>query len=75
MAKVPKPKGAGKGTPPPLTKTVNNLERPEPTGQAPLNFKVPEDFKREFKTYAAARGISMTKLLINGFELVKEHHS
>lgn len=73
MARVPKPKGAGKGTPPPLNKTVENLERPEPTAQAPLNFKVPDHFKREFKTYAASRGISMTKLLMDGFELVKEH--
>jgi hypothetical protein len=71
MAKVPRPR-TGKGTPPPPTSTVANLERPEPTGQAPLNFKVPDDFKREFKTYAAARGISMTKLLMDGFELVKQ---
>jgi hypothetical protein len=71
MAKVPKPR-TGKGTPPAPTNTVDNLERPEPTGQAPLNFKVPDDFKREFKTYAAARGISMTKLLMDGFELVKQ---
>ena len=72
MARVPRPKAAGKGSPPPLNKTVENLDRPEPTGQAPLNFKVPDDFKREFKTYAASRGISMTKLLMDGFALVKE---
>jgi hypothetical protein len=74
MANVPKPK-AGKGTPPPLAKTVENLERPDPAGQAPLNFKVPDEFKREFKTYAAQRGISMTKVLMDGFDLLKQHRA
>jgi excinuclease UvrABC nuclease subunit len=40
----------------------------------PLHFKVPEQFRREFKTYAAQRGTSMLKLLIEGFELYKQHH-
>ena len=74
MAKVPKPK-AGKGAPPPPSKTVENLERPDPAGQAPLNFKVSDDFKREFKTYAAQRGISMTKLLMDGFDLTKQQRA
>jgi hypothetical protein len=38
----------------------------------PLNFKVPAEFHREFKTYAAQRGISMLELLQEGFRLVKE---
>lgn len=36
-----------------------------------LNFKVSEDFKKEFKGYAVAQGISMTDLLKEGFRLSK----
>lgn len=36
-----------------------------------LNFKVSEDFKKEFKGYAVSQGISMTDLLKEGFRLAK----
>jgi hypothetical protein len=36
-----------------------------------LNFKVPPDFKKAFKGYAVAQGISMIELLREGFELSK----
>lgn len=36
-----------------------------------LNFKVPDDFKRAFKVYAAGQGITMLELLKEGFELSK----
>lgn len=39
-----------------------------------LNFKVSDDFKREFKGFAVAHGITMTDLLKEGFELVKMRH-
>jgi hypothetical protein len=38
----------------------------------PLNFRVSREFHREFKTFAAQRGISMLELLQEGFRLVKE---
>jgi len=41
----------------------------------PLNFKVSAEFHREFKTYAAQRGVSMLELLQEGFRLVKERRS
>jgi hypothetical protein len=74
MAKVaPPPQGKSrKGQPPSITETVGNLNKPEPAGLAPLNFKVAQDFKREFKTYAAQNGVSMTDLLVEGFRLLKE---
>jgi hypothetical protein len=72
MANVPKPKSS-KGAPPPVTKTIGNLEKPEPTGLAALNFKVPPELKHEYKLYAATKGISMLQLLREGFEVVKEH--
>jgi hypothetical protein len=37
-----------------------------------LNFKVGPEFKREFKGFAVAQGISMTDLLKEGFSLSKK---
>ncbi|UXC90260.1 hypothetical protein EGM87_14560 [Sphingobium sp. RSMS] len=39
-----------------------------------LNFKVPDDFKRAYKVYAAQRGMTMLDLLREGFELSKQEH-
>lgn len=36
-----------------------------------LNFKVDPDFKKEFKGFAVAQGISMTDLLKEGYALSK----
>jgi hypothetical protein len=73
MANVPPPKAAKsrKGAPPAMLHTVGNLEKPEPTTMVNMNFKVPPDFRREFKTYAAQQGISMLDLLQEGFRLLK----
>jgi hypothetical protein len=76
MAKIgPPPKRSTKGAPPVASapKTAN-LERPEPGKLKPLNFKVPADFHREFKSYAATRAMSMLDVLREGFRLMKEHH-
>lgn len=37
-----------------------------------LNFKVSPEFKKEFKGFAVAHGISMTDLLKEGFALSKK---
>jgi hypothetical protein len=37
----------------------------------PLNFKVPLDFRREFKTYAAQHNIKMNQLLYEAFAALK----
>lgn len=37
-----------------------------------LNFKVDPDFKKEFKGFAVAQGISMTDLLKEGYVLSKK---
>ncbi|MBY2989650.1 hypothetical protein [Rhizobium leguminosarum] len=39
---------------------------------ASLNFKVSPAFKKEFKGYAVAQGVSMTELLKEGFILSKQ---
>ncbi len=72
MAKIPAPKKTRKGAPPALNRTVGNLDKPAPSELTPLNFKVPVEFHREFKTYAAQRGMSMVELLQQGFQLVKQ---
>lgn len=74
MANVPPPKRTGKGAPPPIQQTVGNLDKAPPTDLTPMNFKVPVEFHREFKAYAAVRGMSMVDLLQEGFRLIKEHH-
>jgi hypothetical protein len=71
MAKVPAPKHSGKGAPPPVEQTIGNVEKPEPADPVALNFKVPAEFHREFKSYAARQGMSMLELLHEGFRLVK----
>ncbi len=40
-----------------------------------LNFKVPPEFHREFKTYAASHDISMTALLIEAFNILREQNT
>ena len=39
----------------------------EDAGLQPLNFKVPNDFRREFKTYAAAHDLKLNELLKRSF--------
>ncbi len=39
---------------------------------ASLNFKVSPEFKKQFKGFAVANGVSMTELLKEGFMLSKE---
>jgi len=38
----------------------------------PLNFKVPVDFRREFKTYAAQQNKKLNQLLFDAFAALKE---
>lgn len=37
----------------------------------PLNFKVPADFRREFKTYAAQHNKKLNQLLYEAFAALK----
>lgn len=40
-------------------------------GAMPLNFKVPLDFRREFKTYAAQHNKKLNQLLYEAFAALK----
>jgi len=74
LAKVPPPKKSAKGNPPPPARTVDNLSKPEAgtVSPAPLNFKVPPDFRRDFKIYAAQHGMKLNELLYEAFRALKE---
>lgn len=39
---------------------------------SPLNFKVSEEFRREFKTYAAQHNMKLNQLLFHAFAALKE---
>jgi hypothetical protein len=44
---------------------------PLSVGPMPLNFKVPSDFRREFKTYAAQHNKKLNQLLYEAFAALK----
>jgi hypothetical protein len=73
MAKVSSQKNREKASLPPSPKETGISASRESSALTPLNFKVSTEFHREFKTYAAQRGVSMLELLQEGFRLVKEH--
>ena len=65
MAKNSGQKRAAANSPPRAEKS--------PSGSlTPLNFKVPEEFHREFKTYAAQHSKTMVEVLQEAFSLLKE---
>jgi hypothetical protein len=40
----------------------------------PLNFRVSAEFRREFKTYAAAHDLKLNELLRRAFESYRKDH-
>ena len=72
MAKIAPPAKSRKGAPPPMVRTVGNLDKPESTSLQTLNLRVPLEFKRDLKVYAAQQGRSMTELLMEAFGLLRE---
>lgn len=69
MAKPPAP--PRKGEPPTPTETLGNLDVSLKQELVPLNFKVPEEFRREFKVFAAQHGMDMVEVMQEAFELMK----
>lgn len=53
------------------TEALDSASRPSVEKLETLNFKVPVDFKKAFKGYAVAQGMTMVDLLREGFELSK----
>jgi len=55
-----------------MVRTVGNLDKPESSSLQTLNLRVPMEFKRDLKVYAAQQGRSMTELLMEAFGLLRE---
>lgn len=53
------------------TSSSYDVGQPPDKGNS-LNFKVSPDFKKQFKGFAVAQGISMTDLLKEGFALTQK---
>jgi len=51
-----------------------NDAEPEQPVDAPLNFKVSAEFRREFKTYAAQHNKKLKQLLYEAFAALKASH-
>jgi len=49
-------------------------DQPDSAKAMPLNFKVPADFRREFKTYAAQHNKKLNQLLYEAFAALKAKH-
>lgn len=81
-AAVPAPDMPGRGSPtaPASTPVVEEQHvppRPAPREAdegtlAPLNFRVPAAFRREFKTYAAQHDLKLNELLRRSFEAYRQ---
>ena len=55
-------------------RNVQSAQKPDQVlsiGTTPLNFKVPSDFRREFKTYAAQHNKKLNQLLFEAFAALK----
>lgn len=69
------PKTNTKGLPPkglPPQASNNNLNKPAQAELVPLNFKVPPEFAKEFKVFAAMHGYKLIDLLKDSFESHKK---
>jgi len=64
MAKAPRSLKSG-------TPSVRKVDKPDAARPMPLNFKVPADFRREFKTYAAQHNKKLNQLLYEAFAALK----
>jgi len=59
---------------PPRPETVGGLATLQPAALRPLNFKVPQEFHRDFKTFAAQHSKKMVEVLQEAFALLKEKY-
>jgi hypothetical protein len=59
----------------PLTQSAGQDHRLDTAKSMPLNFKVPAEFRREFKTYAAQHNMKLNQLLFESFAALKARHA
>jgi len=74
MAKIQKPKKkTTKGAPPPESMPSQNLAKTDPKDLITMNFKVPSDFRKDYKQLALDLDISMVDILRQSFEQFKQN--
>lgn len=56
----------------PRSSVLRNEEKPEPRVLTTLNFKVSQEFHRDFKTFAAQNSKKMVEVLQDAFAMLKE---
>jgi hypothetical protein len=73
-AAAPAPDMLGRASPAPAPAEPAKAATPAGQGDAggqPLNFRVPDTFRREFKVYAAQHGLKLNELLRLSFEVYR----
>jgi len=73
MTKASSRKMAVKAAVQPAVIALANLDQPD--ALTPMNFRVSQQFHREFKLYAVQHGMSMVALLQESFRLMKERRT
>lgn len=68
------PPKAGTGRAPRPPKKSRNTKLPEAGSLVPMNFKVPTEFKQEFKIWAATHQMTQRQALEDAFELLKQQY-
>lgn len=56
------------------TKPQESIEQTPPDAIKPIQLKIPESIKNEFKAYAAMRGLAMNDLFLKMFREYKSKH-
>lgn len=69
---APLPAPAKAATRPPVRKAKTEPEEEKEPNLAPLNFRVPASFRREFRTYAATHDLKLNELLRRSFEAYRK---
>jgi hypothetical protein len=72
MSKQPRPTKPAKQLSSLPVIAMADFDRVDSTALAPMNFRVPKAFHREFKLYAVQHGVSMVDLLQESFRVLKE---
>jgi len=72
MTKRPPSKRVRRAPPQMLTSDSGSRAKSEINVLTPLNFKVPAEFHRDFKTFAAQNSKKMVEVLQEAFALLKE---
>ena len=70
-----KPTNNPKGAPPGPAEAPANLLRPPIGESVPFQVRIPATYKRDFKTDAAASGITSSQLFLKVYDFYKGHHA